>query len=455
MLINEVSQKVGMTQKAIKLYESKKPLTVARDENGYRNYSTDNIEALNRIKLLRVAGISLSDIKLLFSGVISEADILEKRKQEISKESDNCSKQIELCEKIMQKYASHTYSVENELDEDSTNIDFDKDDTLAVGIDIGTTTISGAVFNLTKNLAADYFNILNSSAFKSASPYFREQDADLICHKAIELLDAILSAYPNIKSIGITGQMHGILYLDKFGNAISPFATWQDGRGNEKTNSGATYCEEIFNITGKKTATGYGLVTHYYNIKNGLVPKNAAKICNITDYLACRLTKNTNIVMHNSIAHSFGLFDLENNRFYEDALKNLSINTEILPKVTSSSVALGKYKDIPVFVPIGDNQASFLGAVDDLENDILVNLGTGSQISAITDSLDNKNPALEIRPLIKDKYIICYSALSGGASYALLEGFFKAYVYAATGKQEKQYDIMNKLALKTQNLKNH
>ena len=36
----------------------------------------------------------------------------------------------------------------------------------------------------------------------------------------------------DIAVIGITGQMHGIVYTDCNGMAISPLYTWQDGRGN-------------------------------------------------------------------------------------------------------------------------------------------------------------------------------------------------------------------------------
>ncbi len=451
MLINEVSQKVGMTQKAIKLYESKKLLTVARNENGYRNYSDDNIEALNKIKLLRIAGISVSDIKLLFSGVVSESDILEKRKNEILKESGNHYKQIELCEKIMQQYAAHIYSNEGELDEDAAFTDIAPNDILTVGIDIGTTTISGAVFNVTKNSPVDYFNILNAADLDGSHPAFRLQNADLICEKSIKLLNAIIANYPNTKSIGITGQMHGMLYLNENAESVSHFATWQDCRGNKTASSGISYCEEIFNITNRKTATGYGLTTHYYNLKNGLVPKDASKICNITDYLACKLTNNKKIVMHSSIAHSFGLFDLKNNRFDEKALSLLGIDLSILPEITDKSISLGDYNGISVFIPIGDNQASFIGTVSDLESDILVNIGTGSQITTLTESLESPDAALEIRPLINNKHIICYSALSGGASYALLEKFFRSYVERADGVCKSQFDIMNELAQEAYN----
>jgi DNA-binding transcriptional MerR regulator len=62
--INEVEKQTGLTQKAIRLYESKGLIQVSRNENGYRDYSFDAIETLKTIKLLREAGLPIADIKL-------------------------------------------------------------------------------------------------------------------------------------------------------------------------------------------------------------------------------------------------------------------------------------------------------------------------------------------------------------------------------------------------------
>lgn len=81
MKINEVVKITGLTKKAIRLYEERALITVCRSENGYRDYSEMDIKLLERIKLLRTAGVSITDIKLLFSGMLSLDDIIEKRKK--------------------------------------------------------------------------------------------------------------------------------------------------------------------------------------------------------------------------------------------------------------------------------------------------------------------------------------------------------------------------------------
>ena len=54
MKINEVEQLVGITRRNIRFYEKEGLLAPGRDSsNGYRSYTDEDVETLNRIKLLR------------------------------------------------------------------------------------------------------------------------------------------------------------------------------------------------------------------------------------------------------------------------------------------------------------------------------------------------------------------------------------------------------------------
>lgn len=44
------------------------------------------------------------------------------------------------------------------------------------------------------------------------------------------LIESLLHRCPTIKAIGFTGQMHGIVYMDKDGRLLSPLYTWEDNR---------------------------------------------------------------------------------------------------------------------------------------------------------------------------------------------------------------------------------
>ena len=48
MKINDVEKITGLSRKAIRLYESKGLISVSRDENTYRNYSSEDVEKLKK-----------------------------------------------------------------------------------------------------------------------------------------------------------------------------------------------------------------------------------------------------------------------------------------------------------------------------------------------------------------------------------------------------------------------
>lgn len=315
----------------------------------------------------------------------------------------------------------------------------------AVGIDIGTTTISAAVIDLKQKKVCESLTALNDFEIRGDVPAFALQDAKAIVSKVKEIVDKIISKYDNISVIGLTGQMHGIVYIDDEGNPLSPLATWQDQRGAlQYGDSGKNYCDELFSISGQRVSTGYGFATHFYNLRNQMIPSGAHSFCSIMDYAALYLTGKSFPLIHTSVAASFGLFDVQNLCFLEVAQEMMTGNLH-LPAVTDEFSILGCYKSIPVSIAIGDNQASFLGSVKSPKSSILVNIGTGSQITAMSDFCIPREGS-ELRPFIKGHYLLCASALYGGASFAMLEHFFADYSQALTTQKSAQYHLMNQLA---------
>lgn len=62
MNIGEVSKYLNMTKKAINLYEQKGLINPNKDDNGYRNYSNNDISILQQIKILRSLDFSINEI---------------------------------------------------------------------------------------------------------------------------------------------------------------------------------------------------------------------------------------------------------------------------------------------------------------------------------------------------------------------------------------------------------
>lgn len=337
-----------------------------------------------------------------------------------------------------------------------------------IGIDIGTTTISGVVLDAEAGTVDASSTVENGSFIETKHAWERIQDVSVIIAGAAKLLDELLAQHSNVSAIGLTGQMHGILYTDSEGRCISPLYTWQDGRGglptadeeaDEKTAAangqtfaenvrcakGETLSEEVLRKTGTEVAAGYGLLTHLYNRRHGEVPEGAAGICTIADYFGMVLTKKKRPVMHVSNAASLGFFDTEKMCFDRKALAVFGIGEELIPEVTGNFLVLGQYQGLPVCTAVGDNQAGFLGSVGYQKNTLLVNVGTGGQISMMSDHCI-RIPGIETRPFNKGTYLLVGASLCGGRAYAVLEKFFRMYAAALNGKETPQYDVMAKLA---------
>ena len=314
----------------------------------------------------------------------------------------------------------------------------------ALGIDIGTTTISAVVMDMDTQKVEKAYTINNNSFLAAGHVWERLQNPAVIIAKAKNLVDSILEEYTEIERIGMTGQMHGIVYLDKEGSAISPLYTWQDRRCDEKCFDGKCISQIIEEKTGKTVPTGYGLATHIYNLKVGSVPQNAVQICTIMDYLGMVLTGEKRPLVHSSNAASLGFYDAEAGGFVKEDLERLGVDIGILPTVTEYFTFLGEYRGRLVSVAIGDNQASFLGAVHDMENSVLVNIGTGGQISVLSDHCFTTEN-IEARPFVKGRYLLAGSSLCGGRAYAMLEKFFKTYAEAMGVTETNHYVVMEKL----------
>ncbi len=317
-----------------------------------------------------------------------------------------------------------------------------------LGIDIGTTTFTALVLNTEKSEILKSCTLKNDS-FIDGRAFEKLQDPNAII-ETVKAAVKNVTAGLAIDAIGVTGQMHGILYLDKDNAPCSPLMIWQDERGNEPYKNSLSYAEFLTKETGIKAASGFGLTTHFYNLINKEIPENAVMLCTIHDYLVALLT-GTKPVTHSSDAASLGFYNLKENCFSENALKVAGIDKSFLPCVIKNTALAGKTNcdflpdGIPVSVAIGDNQASFLGSVADTETSVLVNVGTGSQVSFVTQKVQELTCG-EIRPLTDEKYIFVGASLCGGRAYAILKAFFEKCAEMLGGSKEKLYSIMDEKA---------
>lgn len=84
MHIQQVSQQLHLSRKAIMVYEQKGLIHPQKDQRGYRTYQKEDIERLLQIKCLRQLDFSISEIRdILFH---QRYDIFDLKKEEYKKQ---------------------------------------------------------------------------------------------------------------------------------------------------------------------------------------------------------------------------------------------------------------------------------------------------------------------------------------------------------------------------------
>ena len=122
--------------------------------------------------------------------------------------------------------------------------------------------------------------------------------------------------------------------------------------------------------------------------ENGLLPA-AGCACFITDLFGGILAGSRPIT-EPSCAGSSGLLNVRTRSWDAEAIFALGLPAELFPEIREANQPVGPLSQafaeltglpagIPVFAPIGDHQASFLGSLRDFHQDVLVNVGTGGK----------------------------------------------------------------------------
>ena len=208
---------------------------------------------------------------------------------------------------------------------------------------------------------------------------------------------------------------------------------------------GMTYAEYM-KKAGGAAASGFGLISHFYLQKNGMIPAEAVKMSTISDYIGMKLCGRTTPVIAVDMAASWGCFDLEKGDFYREELEKLGVDLKYLPEILKGHEIMGHTEaGVPVMVSLGDNQASVLGSVNDLCNTVLLNIGTGSQVSVGTEKYVACDGSVELRPCVEGTKLLVGCGLCGGRAYAMLEQFYgevcdtEDSLYAKMEKQAREF----------------
>lgn len=102
MQIKDVEALVGITKKNIRFYEKEGLLMPKRNTaNSYRDYSSEDVEWLKKIKLLRMLGIPIAEIRLMKQGELDESVLVSRQIRCLSSEIRNMEQKKEFCTHLL------------------------------------------------------------------------------------------------------------------------------------------------------------------------------------------------------------------------------------------------------------------------------------------------------------------------------------------------------------------
>lgn len=103
MKIKQVEELVGITRKNIRFYEEQELLSVGRSENGYREYSMEDVKRLKKIRLLRRLAVPIEEIKQLFDGKYTLEDVLERQVVQLEQQRESIRRTQLFCRQLLEE----------------------------------------------------------------------------------------------------------------------------------------------------------------------------------------------------------------------------------------------------------------------------------------------------------------------------------------------------------------
>lgn len=275
---------------------------------------------------------------------------------------------------------------------------------LLLGLDLGTSSIKAAVFDENGNCLAiaskDYI-------FDVPSIGYAEQDPEVWWRASVTAVQEVVAQVDagEIAGIGLSGQMHGLVALDKDGNVIRKAILHSDQRSIEQVlRIRETLGDEFSNTTYNPVFPGFQMISLIWVKENE--PENYEKIRYVLcpkDYIRFRLCGEIGVEATDASATL--AYDIRKQDWAWEMIARLGINEAIFPKQIhmpydiagllkrETASLLGLSEHTKVMYGGGDQPMQLLGTGVYHPGKLTVTIGTSGQIVALTDRPVN-NPAL-------------------------------------------------------------
>ena len=202
----------------------------------------------------------------------------------------------------------------------------------------------------------------------------------------------------DVIAVGLTGQMHGLVMLDREGKVLRPAILWNDQRtvkqcrAIEERVGGAG---RVLELTGNQVLPGFTAPKILWVAENEPeVYRQCATVLLPKDYIRYRLTGE--YFGDVSDASGTALFDVQRRRWSSEMVEALDIPKEWLPEITESAVASAKISSVgasatgllegtPVAAGGGDQAAGAVGTGVVDQGIVSATIGTSGVVFAASE----------------------------------------------------------------------
>ena len=102
MTIKEVEQRLEVPRATVRFYEKEGLLSPTRSENGYREYSEEDVVLLKKIIIFRKLGFAVSDIEDVLDGAKPMSEALESNIENLTRQMQELQGAMALCRKMQE-----------------------------------------------------------------------------------------------------------------------------------------------------------------------------------------------------------------------------------------------------------------------------------------------------------------------------------------------------------------
>lgn len=299
---------------------------------------------------------------------------------------------------------------------------------LSIGLDVGTSGVKALLVASDGQIAA---SATKEYPLLTPKPGWTEQDPERWWQACCRVLKSLADQAPGpIEAIGLTGQMHGAVFLDADGQVIRPALLWNDQRT-------AAECAEIETRVGSKRLrdiTGNPALTGFQAPKilwlRNQEPEAYARVRHILlpkDFIRFRLSGA--LATDASDAAGTLLLDLVERDWSKEILAALDIPKTWLPRVcegpditghitSEGARASGLPEGLPVIAGGGDNAAAAIGSGVVGEGSGFVSLGTSGVVFVASENpkIDPDGALHAFCHAVPGRYHLMGVILSAGAS---------------------------------------